>query len=241
VADAESELRTLLDGDAAMIRCGAFSSATAALLPDAVSTLRTLLPHAVITIVESDRRETLDGIRRDELDLGVVARAGSGADPLAGEDIERIPLFVDAIDVVMSTEHPLAGAPALVLDDLAREAWAECDARPVRRFVTSSGFVPRIVFEGPRAAMLRVVAEGGAVCLLPRLGQGQLPPGVVAKPIAPDRPSRRVEIAVRATDTRSAVRTFARVLREAASTHRAESAQHDASPVGACEAPLKGA
>jgi DNA-binding transcriptional LysR family regulator len=78
----------------------------------------------------------------------------------------------------------------------------------VRRFVGANGVKPRIVFQGDLPILLNFVAEGEAICLLPRLSQRELPSGVIAIPIEPDPPTRRVEVAVREKDTRPAVRSF---------------------------------
>ncbi len=220
VSQAEAELRAFVDGDGHTIRCGVFSSASQTLMPEAIAGLRELLPDVRITLVEQDRRETLDGIRRNELDLGVVARSGAGPDPLGGNGIERIPLFEGSVDVVMTAKHRLADAPTVALAELADETWAECNSHPARRYLTAIGAKPRIAFEGDGAALTRYVADGGAICLLPQLGQRELPAGVIVKPIAPDPPTRRVEVAVRAGDDRVSVRTFVGVIRRVADAWR---------------------
>jgi DNA-binding transcriptional LysR family regulator len=207
-AEADADMRALRDGGAGTIRCTAFSSAIATLMPDAISVVRTVLPKVIITLVERNRRETIDGLRRNDFDLGVVARSGAGPDAFAREEIERVPLFVEKVDVVMSRKHALASAPSVALEDLADESWADCSDRPVRRFVGTNGAPPRIVFQGDLPVLLNFVAEGEAMCLLPRLSQRELPSGVIAKPIEPDPPTRRVEVAVRKNDTRPAVRSF---------------------------------
>jgi molybdate transport repressor ModE-like protein len=227
VADAEADLRRLLDGAAGSVRCGAFSSALATLMPEAIPAFRRLLPDVVVTLVELDRRETLEGIRRNELDLGVVARSGLGPDPLATGEIERVPLFVESVDVIMSTGHRLAGEPFVALTDLADDAWAECSSQPARKFMAAVGLEPRIVFEGDGTALTRLVADGAAVCLLPRLGQRDLPGGVIVKPIGPDPPLRRVEIALRAEDTRDAVRTLVAVICDVARSYEAGGAARE--------------
>ncbi len=219
VGEAEAELRQFRDGTTAAIRCGAFASAAATLVPEAISELRKQLPDVAITLVTQDRLETLDAIQRNELDVGVVAANNGSQNGPATEGIERIPLFVEPIDVVMSRRHRLADASTVALTELGSEPWAECSSNPVRRFVGGAGLSPKIVFEGDGSALTRFVAEGGAICLLPRLGQHDLPRELVVKPIAPDPPTRRVEIAVRVSNTRADVRTFVSLLRRVASSY----------------------
>jgi DNA-binding transcriptional LysR family regulator len=215
-AEADADMRALRDGGSGTIRCSAFSSAIATLMPEAISALCAELPEMVVMLVEQNRRETLEGIRKGELDLGVVARSGIGPSPLAMEEIERVPLFVERVDVIMSRKHRSATAPSVALADLAEEPWADCSERPASRFLGALGAQPRIVFQGDLPVLLRFVAEGSAICLLPRLGQRQLPEGVIAKPIEPDPPTRRVEVAVRKGNTRPAVRRFISVICDAA-------------------------
>jgi molybdate transport repressor ModE-like protein len=213
-ADAEEELRQLNDGTLGSLRVAAFSSAAAALMPDAILAFRAAHPRVGIVLVEQDREKSLDDLQRGELDLAVVFRP---PEPIV-DGVVEIPLPDDPIDVLLPEGHGLASAPTVTLSDLRDEPWAECSGRPVREHMAALGFEPNVVFESDHHVVVEgIVAAGIAVAFVPRLAQPVRRRDVIVKTISPHAPVRPVGIAIRAGDHRpAALTTMIDVLRNVA-------------------------
>jgi DNA-binding transcriptional LysR family regulator len=214
-ADAEEELRRLGDGSLGSLRVAAFSSAAAALMPEAIVEFRTAQPRLEIELVEQDRDVSLDQIRRGELDLAVVVRA---PEPDGEAGVVVLPLFDDYIDVLLPCDHRLAGSAAVSLAELRDEPWADCSGMPVRHHLAALGIEPNVVFRSDHHRVIEgIVAAGIAVAFVPRLAQPVTRRDVVVKPIAPDPRVRRIGVAVRDGDRRpGGVKTMVEVLHRVA-------------------------
>jgi molybdate transport repressor ModE-like protein len=196
-ADAEEELRQLSDGHLGRMRISAFSSAAAAMMPQAIVEFRAAQPRVEIELIEQDTRESLDLLQRGELDLAIMVR-GAEPDP---EGVVVTPLLDDHIDVLLPSHHRLADLPAVSLRELAEEPWADCSGQPVRHHMAALGIEPNVVFRSDHHRVVEgIVAAGVAIALVPRMAQPVTRNDVVVKQIAPDPPVRRVGIAVRDGD-----------------------------------------
>jgi DNA-binding transcriptional LysR family regulator len=213
-ADAEQELRQLSDGIAGPLRIGAFASATAALMPDAVVEFRAALPQVEIELVEHDRHECLDQLARGDLDLAIVVRA-PGPDP---EGTVVMPLMNDFIDVLLPRDHRLAASDSLTLEQLKDEPWADCSGSPVQQHMGAAGIEPTIVFHSDHHRVVEgVVAAGIAIALVPRLAQPVTREDVVVRRLAPAPLVRPVGIAVRDADHQpAAVTSMLEIIRRVA-------------------------
>jgi DNA-binding transcriptional LysR family regulator len=219
-ADAEAELRELATGNWGRLRVGAFASAASSLMPAAIVAYRGIEPRVAVELVEQDRDDSIADLQRGELDLAIVVLNGLEENDgnWAGADIEVTPLLDDYIDLLLPSDHRLASAETVALEDLRDEAWIDCSGTPVRFWLTASGIKPNIVFNSDHHYVVHaLVAAGLAVAFSPRLTQPVVEPGLVVKPIAPDPPVRRVGIAFRAESGSSqAIRSLADVLLELA-------------------------
>jgi molybdate transport repressor ModE-like protein len=203
-ADAEEELRQLHDGALGSLRIAAFSSAAAALMPDAIIAFRNAHPQVEVILVEQDRKESIDDLQRGELDLAVVFRPPEQP----SDGVTEMPLIDDCIDVLIPFGHRLATSPSVELEDLREEPWAECSGGPVRQHMAALGIEPNIVFKSDHHGVVEgIVAAGIAVAFVPRLAQPVRRRDVIVKPISPRPPVRPVGIAIRAGDHRSAALT----------------------------------
>jgi molybdate transport repressor ModE-like protein len=213
-ADAEEELRQLNDGTIGHLRMAAFASATAALLPEVIPAFRSTHARVEITLVELDRKESLERLRQGELDIAVVFAPSESA---AVDGVIEIPLLDECIDVLLPLNHRLASAPAVTLEELCAEPWADCSGGPVRDQFGALGVEPNIVFLSDHHRVVEgIVAAGVAVAFVPRLAQPPARRDVIVKAIAPQPPLRPVGIAVRAGDHQPAVvTTMIDLLREA--------------------------
>jgi DNA-binding transcriptional LysR family regulator len=203
-SDAEEELRQLGDGAIGQLRVGAFASATASLMPEIIPTFRGVHPRVEIRLVEQDRKECLEDLRHGELDLAVVVATPEPALP----GVVEMPLLDDTIDVLLPLNHRLANAPAVALEDLGGEPWADCSGSPVLKHFAALGIEPEVVFHSDHHRVVEgIVAGGVAVAFIPRLAQPVHRRDVVVKSIAPPAPVRPVGLAVRAGDHRAAAVT----------------------------------
>jgi DNA-binding transcriptional LysR family regulator len=203
-AEAEEELRQLADGHAGTLRVAAFTTAAAALMPDAIVEFRRVHPAVDVELVEQDRETSVSELHSGKLDLAVIAR-GSFTPRCDDDFIERIPLLEERIDVLLPERHRLADAPAVSLQDLAGERWADCGGRAAAYAMAAAGIDATIVFTSDNHGVLQgIVAAGMAVCFVPQLAQLNLRPDVVVKRLEPRPPIRHVSIAVRHANRRPA-------------------------------------
>jgi DNA-binding transcriptional LysR family regulator len=228
-----AEARTVLDameqlvsssggpGGFAPVRIASFSTATRGLLGPAMRGLRAQGVRDV-TVTSVDPFDALALVDRGEVDLALVHDWNSVPLVLA-EGLVREPICRDEVDVVLWTSHPLAGRPELDRHDLVDEAWSStprgaiCHEALLRLF-TDLGRVPRIIAEDPDfASLIELARQEVAICLVPRLGRGELPEGTVAIPVADRTQVRQVSVVSRAARSESsAIRAVVAELRRAA-------------------------
>src|SRR5262249_31052566 len=127
-ADAEAELRELATGNWGRLRVGAFASAASSLMPPAIVAYRGIEPRVAVELVEQDRDDSIADLQRGELDLAIVVLKGLEENDgnWAGADIEVTPLLDDYIDLLLPSDHRLASAQTVALEDLRDEAWIDC-------------------------------------------------------------------------------------------------------------------
>jgi DNA-binding transcriptional LysR family regulator len=126
--------------------------------------------------------------------------------------------------VALPPDHPLAGAPAVDLADLAGDVWIEAgrlaaDATTLQAAAARAGFVPRtdVIVPGWTAKQ-GFVAAGLGVTLVPRLAAGAMRPDIVLRPLRDPLARRRVFVArPAAAPPLAAAERFVGVLRTTAS------------------------
>jgi DNA-binding transcriptional LysR family regulator len=153
-----------------------------------MTAVRTLLPHADISLQVADTEEEL-------LDLLVGGRLefGLGMD-YPGYELALPPelgdavLAVDPIFVALSAGHPLAGRAEVALPDLATEQWLVGEGKDVRMralFRAASrraGFTPRQVQRMNASVVFPLISQGHGVALTHALTPARA--GVVIRPLA---------------------------------------------------------
>jgi DNA-binding transcriptional LysR family regulator len=197
-ADAEEDLRQLTEGRLGRLRMAAFATAASALMPTAMVEFRAVQPRIAVVLAEQNRDESLVQLRAGELDLAVVARSSKPEEEVG---VTVVPLMDDYIDVLLPCGHPLADAPAVSLQELRDDRWADCAHQPVRQQLAALAIEPNVAFDCDNDRVIEgIVASGEAVALWPRLALPVASRDVVVKPIAPGPPVRRVAIAIRDRD-----------------------------------------
>ncbi len=174
---ADAELAHARSGPAGPLRIGAYPSAVRALVPAALAELTSRHPELEPMVSEVDPAAVAGALRAGELDVALVHEY----DLVPGEPEEGValtgPVFAEPLYLAARSGGGLAGhrdspwitAPAGTL----------CHAM-VQRVCQSAGFAPRVRhLVDDFAAQLALVAVGQGVALVPHLGIGRCPPGVV--------------------------------------------------------------
>ena len=210
------------DAPQGTLSVASFSTATRAFFGRVARRAAEEAPGLRLEVTSVDPADAVRLLAHGEVDVAVVHNWNSV--PLeVPAHVALEPLCEDEADVVLPAGHPLAARRELERRDLLGETWcatprgAICHEALMRLF-TAEGALPRIGFTDPDfATHLALADDGAAVALVPRLGRPQLPPGVVARPLAGERPRRLVSAAYRRTMSASpGVQLVTRLLREAA-------------------------
>jgi DNA-binding transcriptional LysR family regulator len=191
-----------LRGGALRVRLAAFPSALSSFVPPAVRDLRRAMPQLVVQVLQLETEEAVERLRAGEADLAVVHHMPSAAVPGTG-GLERRPLLVDHLHVVVPEGHRLARGESVAIGDLEgeplvlprRDTAAGRFRSLVEQLCAQAGFSPRVAYElDDLPAAQRFVAAGIAVVPMHGLTLATVPAGATARPLA-ERPagSRRVE------------------------------------------------
>ncbi|MBB5871442.1 DNA-binding transcriptional LysR family regulator [Allocatelliglobosispora scoriae] len=147
------------------------------------------LAHAqahVSTYASWSAEELAEMLLAGKLDFGVVGVCGDAAPP-AGQGLIWRTISLDAVFILMTDQHPLAGLPEVDLGELAGEQWANapgdsCFSDCFAAACARSGFTPRHVFETDVGGCIDLLTSGAAVVLCQ--GTFRQVPGITMVPIA---------------------------------------------------------
>jgi DNA-binding transcriptional LysR family regulator len=200
LADLEEVQNLALDGADALtgqIRLASFSTACRGLIAPLLARLARTAPGLEVTFTEHDPRDVVTLVERGGAEMGIVHDWNSV--PLdIPPSVERHHLLLDAADVLLPRDHPLASASSVQALELADERWVSTPVGSIchewlHMMFGQHGARPDIrYYDGSFATHVALVAEGVAVALLPRLGREQLPAEVRAVPVTDPAPRRDV-------------------------------------------------
>ncbi|MFF7751200.1 LysR family transcriptional regulator [Streptomyces sp. NPDC007971] len=200
------------------LRFGAFATADAALVPQALGAFRTLHPAVRIEREEGLTPGLLDRLAAGHLDLAVVST--TVRTPLEAYDLHH--LLDEPLYVAVPAAHPLAGADGVRLAQFADAGWISGGDRPEGTLLDAAlreGFRPRVAHVVAEwTAKQGYVAAGLGVTLAPGLAAASVRPDVVLLPVRDDEaPARAVYAAtVRGRSVPPAAGAFLAVLGEEA-------------------------
>ena len=229
MADAEAELAETIRCTKTCVRLGAFATASATIVPQAIGAVRRLSSDTTFTLIEGEGVETIERLRARHVDIGLVFD-----DPLhplvVDDDVELRYLYDDPMLLALPREHPLTRRDVVTLRDLRDEHWIEGAGRetPCSLILLAAceeaGFEPRVAFSsGNYQVVQRLVAAGVGVALVPELAITGADPGVVIRTLDPGGLGRRIGVAVRRNGYRSsAVELTLAQLEEACDAYAAE-------------------
>ncbi len=172
VRAAQVQIAEHVAGGETSVRIGAFPSACAALVPQALVRLRASHPDVEVSLALLEPPEALAQLRGGHCDVAVVyhdvARPPSQRSALTG-----LPLLSDQPTLLLPREHALAGRRRIELADLAGERWivgsAATGEQLRRRFPDGAGPAAVIVAVDDYVAIQALVAAGMGVAVIPGL------------------------------------------------------------------------
>jgi DNA-binding transcriptional LysR family regulator len=222
IAGVEEELRDWREGEAGVVRVGAFASAFRAFVIDAARSVEKDHSGLRVGLSELEPDETIPALNRGEIDLAVIGSYGDGSIPRPAE-IDESPVASDRLSVILPRGHRLGRGPVR-LEQLRDERWL-VDGTDLERQVLAlcrkSGFEPQVVGRlASHGPLSLAVAAGLGVTVLPNFALDRTP-GIVAAPVEP-AVERRLFVLVRRSAARrpSVARTREALIAAAARIER---------------------
>jgi molybdate transport repressor ModE-like protein len=199
---AEADVAAHARGELGTVVIGAFPTALQLIAAPAAQALAGAQPRLRMELRDVESPHCFAALIEESIDVAISMESAS-APPPGDPRYTRVPLLDDPLDAVLPAGHPLAGRGAIPLAALAGETWVGPSPGTSCLEVTlagcaAAGFTPPLVHRtNDFAAIMAFVAAGLGVALVPRLGQGHVPDGVVVVTLRGTPPARRVFAATR--------------------------------------------
>jgi DNA-binding transcriptional LysR family regulator len=208
LAQAGAQVAELAAAERETLRVGAFPSALATVIPEAIKRLRSALGDVQVEAAEAVREELEEMVADGTLHAAMCFQDAE-LPPRRPEGTERHELGREAMLAVLALDHPLAGRERIGVADLAEETWtAPSRGHLIYRTCVDAGFEPRIAFVTRDVLASRgLVASGLAVTLMPELLAAGLP-GVAMIPLDGAQPYRSLYALIPAAGVRSSALAF---------------------------------
>lgn len=178
------------------LRVGAFPTANATLIPQALTRFRAAYPKVPVDLREGTTERLLPMLESGDIDIAVLSSHKRRLpEPAARHHAAW--LLDDPLMLAVPSGHRLAGWPQAPWAELADSDWIVGDTPEalgaLKSLCASAGFVPRGTLRVSEwIAKLRLVAAGLGITLVPGLALGEVPEGVTVLPLAPEPPVRQV-------------------------------------------------
>jgi DNA-binding transcriptional LysR family regulator len=204
------------------LRVGAFSTATAALMPRSIAAFVRQEPKTRLSLREGISPRLLTSLTRGHLDLAVVTPPRHPPD-----GIEVIALLDDPLFVATAPAHPIAGQTSVTTAMLRGERWiagATEPGTPLLGAWTDDSWQPEIAFVARDwVAKLGLVSAGLGITVVPGLAVPALPPALAVVRIDHPTAMRTTAAAYRADNPDiHRLHTFVETLRDTAAELSAE-------------------
>ncbi|MFJ6655961.1 LysR family transcriptional regulator [Streptomyces sp. NPDC091377] len=215
----ETELERRRGEPSGRLTMAAFASAARGLMPSVLADLAARHPALDVRLSEIDPHLSVGMVAKGAVDL-VVAHDWDVAPLRMPPGVERAVIGDDHCTLLVPEGHPFADRASVRREELGGQRWV-CQP-PGRvchdwlvRTLRAIGHEPEIVHQADEnPTLVALVAAGLGISVIPRLGRGQLPPGVVELPLEP-MPVRRLYALWReGASRRPAITETVRTLRE---------------------------
>src|ERR687891_1160484 len=193
---ASEQLGALVAEQGRQLAIGAFPSAIATIVPQALVRIRAAQPELEVSVSEGTMEELVAAVRDGTLHLAVLFQ-DAAAPRRDHDDLERHDLFDEPMVAALPPRHRLARRRRIDLERLAGDPWlAPSREGLIHRTCLAAGFEPNIAFLTRDVLAIReLVASGLAVTLSGRLLARRLEG--IATPALTGDPARRTIYAVR--------------------------------------------
>jgi DNA-binding transcriptional LysR family regulator len=219
--DAQRDLEALDRLEHGRLRVGAFPTAVAALIPQAMAAFGARHPKVSLSLVEGTTRRQVARLQAGDVDLAVVSAFPDQM--LDADELDLVHLLDDVMLVAFPRSHPLAGRRSVRVAELVDDSWIAADPSEDPRLLGPASLrvasEPRIDFVvGGWTAKLGLVAAGLGITLVPSLAAKGARSDIALAPLDPDdAPPRAVYAATpRGLAKAPAVGAFMGVLEETA-------------------------
>ncbi|CAL9451077.1 LysR family transcriptional regulator [Streptomyces sp. enrichment culture] len=196
VERAETELEERRGVPSGRLTIAAFASAARGLLPGVLADLGRRHPALDARLSEVDPHLSIGMVAKGAVDL-VVAHDWDISPLPVPPGVEQAVIGDDRCTLLVPEGHPFAGRTAVCREELGGQRWVcqppgrVCHEWLVRT-LRGVGLEPDIVHQADEnPTLVALVAAGLGICLIPRLGRGPLPSGVVEVELDP-APLRRL-------------------------------------------------
>src|SRR5690349_19817493 len=208
------ETRSVGRGEVGFLRVGFIGSSMLTRLPAMLGRYRAQFPKVNLQLREFHTSGVIEALLESTLDVGFLRDSG----PVEGLDVE--PLFSEPFIAVVPSKHPLAKRKTLTGVELRNEPFVLFTPLASQRaydktvsICEAHGYRPHVVQEAPQwLTILRLVGAGLGVTIAPACVQRIATPDVSCKKLtfssARSRVSSDIELAFRADEDRSIVKTF---------------------------------
>lgn len=200
----ERTVSNLRSGRTGTLRLGYATSIAATWVPELARDVRRAYPDLGLELALRDCS------CEDLAEAGMDIVVGEGVGPIDSVDWEIHEILEEGYVALVSADHPLAERPTVRLKDLAEESWVTDD--PIDSFwfdrigaaCRAAGFSPCVdVNPSDFPTVLGFVATGDHVSVQPSVIAQNLRADIVAIPLAPPAPRRRLRVQVRRTVARN--------------------------------------
>lgn len=222
LAELESLVTDLRSGRVGSLSVSYFASAGAAWIPPIIAAITREYPRLRVDLRLIELAHDSSG----DPDVEIYVE-GAASTSLRG--YESVQLVSEPYVVVLPEDHPLAAREQVELAALQDEHWVDNDVSrgPCRQAILDAcstvGFSPGFHIEThdyPTA--ISFVGAGIGITVLPRLGLGTLPPGLVVRPLINPTPMRTISVRTReAVRDNPAVQRIIALLREGVEVRQA--------------------
>lgn len=154
---------------------GGFSTASSNLLAPLAAKLRTTRPGISVHVIEASPTRCFELLVAERIDLAVIVSMQGNVQVEEDDRFESIDLLDDPLDVMVPSDHPVAGRESVTLSELAGEEWITAGpGSPYHSLFiaafTAAGVTPSVAHESAEwETSAALVGAGIGVSLLPRL------------------------------------------------------------------------
>lgn len=218
---AEADLDAARDTVGGTLTIAAFATSMRGLAPAALAALRRKHPQLRPVLRELEPVDGIALLLRRDVDLA-IAQDWENAPLALPEGVSKAAIMEDMADIALPAGHRLAKTRRVTLDDLAGEPWITWLEGSIchdwlLHTLRRRGHEPRVAHTASEyATQLALVGAGLGAAVIPRLGRGAVPRGVVVVRSTPTL--RRQVYAVWRSDAarRSALRAVIEAFQAAA-------------------------